>query len=342
VSAPVRVLVADDSAFARKVLREVLSASPRIEVVGVARDGLEALERIEELKPDVLTLDLLMPNLDGIGVLRALPAASAPRVLVVSISDEDSALGIEALHLGAVDVVKKPTALATGRLYELGAELVAKVLAAASARRIDREAPVAPLPAASLLGRGQTRLVAIGTSTGGPQALARLLAALPADFPCPIAVALHIPEGYTQTLAQRLDQNSPLAVAEAEDGMVLAPGRVALAPGGTHLTVQQTPEGLVARVLRQGSDTSLYVPSVSRLFASAAPLGPRAMAVVLTGMGDDGLEGARQLREAGGTVLTESESSCVVYGMPRCVWEAGLATARAPLEGMAALIGRSL
>src|SRR5687767_12604971 len=144
---PVRVLVVDDSAFARKVLREVLSASPLVEVVGFARDGLEALERIEELKPDVLTLDLLMPNLDGIGVLRALPAVHRPRVVVVSISDQDSALGIEALHLGAVDVVEKPTALATDRLYELGAELVAKVVAAAGARDPRPIAESASLPA---------------------------------------------------------------------------------------------------------------------------------------------------------------------------------------------------
>jgi two-component system chemotaxis response regulator CheB len=343
MSERVRVLVADDSAFARKVLREVLGASPRIEVVGIARDGLEALERIEELRPDVLTLDLLMPNLDGIGVLRALPAANAPRVLVVSISDEDSALGVEALHLGALDVVKKPTALATERLYELRTELVAKVLAAAAARRIDGEMPVTPLPSAMLAGRGLTRLVAIGTSTGGPQALARLLAALPADFPCPIVIALHIPEGYTQSLARRLDGNSPLSVSEAEDGQVLAPGQVALAPGGSHLTVEQTREGLVARVQpRRTGDGVVYVPSVSRLFTSAAQLGSGTMAVILTGMGDDGLDGAREVRAAGGTILTETEASCVVYGMPRCVWEAGLATARAPLEGMAELIGRNL
>jgi two-component system chemotaxis response regulator CheB len=200
-----------------------------------------------------------------------------------------------------------------------------------------------------VVGRGQTRLVAIGTSTGGPQALARLMSALPADFPCPIAVALHIPEGYTHSLARRLDQNCPLSVVEAEEGMALEPGMVALAPGGSHLTVQQWAGRLVARVASSRGprgerldDGSVYVPSVSRLFDSAAELGPRAMAVVLTGMGDDGLEGARKVRAAGGTILTEAESSCVVYGMPRCVWEAGLATANAPLEGMADLIGRNL
>ena len=340
----VRVLIADDSAFARKVLRELLAASPEVDVVGIARDGLEALERIEELRPDVLTLDLLMPNLDGIGVLRALPAVHPPRVVVVSISDENSALGVEALHLGAVVVVKKPTALATERLYELGAELVAKVVAAARARPVDRTTPVEPMRLQPAV-QGRTRLVAIGTSTGGPQALARLLAGLPADFPCPIAIALHIPEGYTQTLASRLDHNCLLSVAEAEDGMPLVPGLAVLAPGGSHLVVERRADQLLARVQprRLGPDATLHVPSVTMLFESAAAqLGGAAMAVVLTGMGEDGLEGARKVRAAGGTVLTESESSCVVYGMPRAVWEAGVATAKAPLEGMAALIGRSL
>jgi two-component system chemotaxis response regulator CheB len=339
----VRVLVVDDSAFARKVIREVLSASPALEVVGIARDGLEALERIQELQPDVLTLDLMMPNLDGLGVLRALPAESPPRVVVVSISDADSALGIEALHIGALDVVQKPTALATDRLYELGGELVAKVIAAGSARApgATPEAPgeVLPVPAV----HHETRLVVIGTSTGGPQALTRLLTALPAQFPVPIAIALHIPEGYTRSLAERLDRHCQIEVKEAEDGMELRPGRAVLARGGSHLAIELREGQLVARV---GGDTpvgGVHTPSVTRLFESAAAaVGAGVLGVVLTGMGDDGLEGARRIVGAGGTVLTEAESSCVVYGMPRVVHEAGLSAAEAPLERMAALIERRL
>jgi two-component system chemotaxis response regulator CheB len=352
MSERVRVLVADDSAFARKVLREVLAASPQIEVVGIARDGLEALEQIEALKPDVLTLDLLMPHLDGIGVLRALPAANRPRVVVVSISDEDSALGIEALHLGALDVVKKPTALATDRLYELGAELVAKVKAAAGARSVEPSPPAVPsLVASTARGRHGVELVVIGTSTGGPQALTRLLNAFPADFPVPIAIALHIPEGYTRSLAERLDRTCQLVVAEAEDGLVLRPGQAVIAPGGNHLRVVRRGADLVAVVERRaGAGTGerltpegLHVPSVSLLFESAAAaVGRTALGVVLTGMGDDGLGGASRLRQAGGTILTEAESSCVVYGMPRCVSEAGLSSGEAPIDGMASLIMRSL
>jgi two-component system chemotaxis response regulator CheB len=342
----VRVLVVDDSAFARKVLREVLGASPLIEVVGFARDGLEALERIEELRPDVVTLDLIMPNLDGIGVLRALPAVNRPRVVVVSISDQDSALGVEALHLGAVDVVEKPTALATERLYELRGELLAKVIAAAGARqpRGPEDVPAPPPHAPQV--RHATSLLVVGTSTGGPQALTRLLTSLPASFPVPIAMALHIPAGYTHSLAQRLDKACQLSVLEAEDGMVLRAGQAVLAPGGRHLRIERRGNELVTRVDAAGSPAGegrLHAPSVSLLFETAArEVGRGVLAVVLTGMGDDGLEGARAVRAAGGTILTESEASCVVYGMPRCVWEAGLSSGKAPLERMAELIERHL
>src|SRR4029079_12338576 len=170
-----------------------LSQSPALEVVGIARDGLEALEKIAELAPDVVTLDLVMPNLDGLGVLRALPPAGGPRVVVVSISDADSALGIEALQRGATDLVQKPTALATDRLYELSGELVAKVINAAQSKKVPiapAQSPVELRPRAAARG---VRLVAIGTSTGGPQALTRLLTVLPRNLPCAVAVALHIP-----------------------------------------------------------------------------------------------------------------------------------------------------
>src|SRR5688572_22800309 len=182
----IRVLIVDDSAFARKTLSTVLSAHAGIEVVGIARDGLEALEKIVDLKPDVVTLDLVMPNLDGLGVLRAMPTESPPRVVVVSITDSNSELGVTALQLGAVDLVQKPTALATDRLYELNDELIAKVLQAARVRR----APSIRPPSAATIPQVRTpakmQLVVIGASTGGPQAITRLLLALPADFPVPI------------------------------------------------------------------------------------------------------------------------------------------------------------
>lgn len=344
----IRVLLVDDSAFARKVLREVLAGSPQIEVVGAARDGLEALEKITELKPDVVTLDLVMPNLDGISVLRAsIAREDRPEFVVVSISDSDSALGVEALAIGAFEVVHKPTALATSRLYDLAADLIRKVLAAGERRQrrglaLPEPQTISPI-ALPLPMKNGTRLVVVGTSTGGPQALARLLAGLPAELPVPVAIALHIPEGYTRTLAQRLNGNSPLEVLEAHDTMELRPGRVLLARGGSHLVISADGARLSAQVGNPPGVRSPYLPSVDLLFRSAAEaVGPGVLGVVLTGMGDDGLEGSRRIRDAGGRVLTEAESSSVVWGMPRCVWEAGLATAEAPLHAMADLIVRHL
>ncbi len=335
-----RVLVVDDSAFARKVLRETLSTSADLEVVGAARDGLEALEKIAELKPDVVTLDLIMPNLDGIGVLRALPPVGAPRVVVVSISDENSVLGIEALQMGAVDIVQKPTALATDRLYELSGELVAKVLAAGASRpRLGELPAVRPVPRRA---GGRTRLVVVGASTGGPQALTRLLTALPADLPCAIAIALHIPPGYTEALARRLDQACAVGVFEASPGAKLVPGQVMIARGGTHLRIRVSGPDLTAH-LDETAPRSGFCPSVDVLFQSAAEaVGSAVLGVVLTGMGSDGVEGARAIDRVHGRTLTESEESCVVYGMPRAVVEANLSAGQAPIEDMARKIVESL
>jgi two-component system chemotaxis response regulator CheB len=342
----VRVLVVDDSAFARKVIRELLSASPDIEVVGIARDGLEALEKIAELAPDVVTLDLVMPNLDGVGVLHALQARSPrPAVVIVSMTDEDSELGTQALAAGAFDVVKKPTALAIDRLYELSDELRAKVLTAARSPSKKTAAWAPDLPHLPPLGAaGRTRLLVIGASTGGPQALAYLIRALPADFPVPIAVVLHIPAGYTDAFARRLDSDSPLDVLEAREGLPMRPGQVVIGRAGMHFAFAPSVSGpgLTAKLDIGPLDTP-HRPSVDVLFRSAAEhAGRGAVGVVLTGMGNDGLAGSRAIREAGGRILTEAEVSCVVYGMPRSVFEAGLATAQAPLQAMPALILRTL
>jgi two-component system chemotaxis response regulator CheB len=341
---PIRVLVADDSAFTRKALKEILDAAPGITVVGIARDGLEALEKVAELHPDVVTLDLVMPNLDGVGFLRALKGPLRPRVVVVSMSDVASDLGAEALQLGAVDLVHKPTALATDQLYEIAKELVAKVRAAAQARSSPGERSDADVvPARPLTRANATRdVVVIGTSTGGPQAITRVLRALPGDLPVPVAIALHIPYGYTEALARRLDDVCALSVHEASDGVALAPGTAVLARGGWHLELARTATDVVAR-LDNRRGPSAYTPSVDLLFESAvAAYGSRVLAVVLTGMGDDGLRGARAVRAAGGAVLAEAESSCVVYGMPRSVNDAGLVQSQVPLDDMAAEIVRFL
>lgn len=340
----IRVLVVDDSAFARKVLRDLLATSPDIEVVGTARDGLEALEKLAELKPDVMTLDLVMPNLDGLGVLDSLPLEDPPRVIVVSVSDAHTELGAAALQAGALDIVHKPTALATQQLYELRDELIGKVRMAAAARA-PRTAAVPPALArvhARAHGTHRHRVVVLGTSTGGPQAITRLLTALPGDLPLPLLIALHIPQGYTEALAARLDTLSALEVREAEAGMVPRAGQVILARGGAHLQLVSVGDR-VELALDHRLGTAPHAPSVDLLFESAAAIyGERTLGVVLTGMGDDGVRGARAIHRAGGSVLTESELSCVVYGMPRSVKEAGYSSAEASLELMAAEILRWL
>ena len=332
------MLIVDDSAFARKVVRESLLTSPQIEVVGIARDGIDALEKIAQLQPDVITLDLVMPNLDGLGVLAALSAEQRSRVVVVSMADGESDVGIAALGYGVFDLVHKPTALAVASLHDIADELVSKVLLAAAQRRDRDLESVVMLPSGPALQRHSDRVVLFGTSTGGPQALTRLLKAFPANFPAPIAIVLHIPAGYTGPLAERLNSECAIEVLEAEEGMLLRPGRAILAKAGTHLRLAGTGDTLTAQLAPEPS-SSVHRPSVDVLFQSAALcLGKRALAVVLTGMGSDGLYGARAITEAGGQVLTEAEESCVVYGMPRVVKEAGLALAEASLSQMAAEI----
>lgn len=330
------VLVIDDSAFARSVLSEILRTSGKIEVLGTARDGAVALERIDQLDPDIVTLDLTMPNIDGLGVLRALSGRTRPRAIVVSISSVDTELGAEALSLGAADLIAKPSALASDRLREIGDELVEKILAIGGGLQpaMHLPSPVVPLAARPL---HPVELVMIGTSTGGPQALTRLVSAMPADLRVPVAIVLHIPAGYTEALAQRLDRISPLRVVEARDGLELVPGLAVLARGGSHLRIVRHGGSLVAAV--SPLPLQPFTPSVDELFTSGATAcGAGALGVVLTGMGDDGLVGARAIAAAGGSLLTEAAASCVVYGMPRCVQDAGLGAVSVHLDGMAAEI----
>lgn len=345
---PIRVLIVDDSAFARKVLREVLSSDAEIEVVGIARDGLDALEKIGELAPDVMTLDLRMPELDGVGVLRALQGKPGPRCVVVSTSDEQSDLAIAALQAGAIELVHKPTALATEQLFELSTEVIEKVKIAARARRpavgVLQPAKKAEVATAApvVAEAPRVQLVVLGASTGGPQAVTRLLSELPADFPAPLAIVLHMPVGYTAALSKRLNGLCALDVIEATDGATLRPGMVVIARAGMHLKIAGTPGDARVRLDAAPLDTP-HRPAVDVLFESAALThGEHVLGVVLTGMGNDGLLGSRAVREAGGRIITEAESSCVVYGMPRAVAEAGLSDKSVPLERVTGTLSQML
>jgi two-component system chemotaxis response regulator CheB len=293
-----------------------------------------------------MTLDLVMPNLDGLGVLRALASLevqSPPRAVIVSMAESDGDLAVAALEAGAIDIVHKPTALATDRLFELADELVAKVAAAADVT--PRPAPPARTSAARpplVLPRPpRRRIVVLGASTGGPQALSALLPELPADFPVPIAIALHMPVGYTEALARRLDQLCAIEVVEAHEGIQLLPGRAVVARAGMHLKI--LPGAPARGHLDIRPLDKPHRPSVDVLLESAATVfGAGALAVVLTGMGDDGSIGAARIRATGGTMITEEESSCVVFGMPRAVQEAGLSDVQATLGAMGAAIFKQL
>ena len=335
---PIRVLVVDDSAFVRKVVTQMLSRSPSIEVVGTARDGEEALELTERYRPDVVTLDLVMPRMNGVEFLRAQGSRRPVPVVICSIAHQSGAMALEAFEAGAVEFVQKPTALATDRVYEIADELVAKVEAAsrvAVGRASFSPAPAEPAPRPAG-GPRRADVVVLGISTGGPQALRHLIPRLPADFPVPIAMVLHMPVGYTEMYAQRLNDISPLEVVEAREGDVLRPGVVWLAPAGQHLTFVRGTDTMIRAHLDLRPLDTPHRPAVDVLFQSAAAIfGPRVLGVVMTGMGSDGLLGAAHIKAQGGRVATEAESSCVVYGMPRAVVEASLSDRSATLEQMA-------
>jgi two-component system chemotaxis response regulator CheB len=339
-----KVLVVDDSAYVRKTLTQILSRSPFLEVVGAARDGEEGLRLAAELEPDVVTVDLIMPGMDGAEFTARLMAVRPVPVVVVSIAGESSDRVLAALDAGAVEFVQKPTALATAKVFELADELIAKVKAAADApvARLRQQAAVEPARPEVLSATGRPRnidVVVIGISTGGPQALRALIPRLAADFPVPIAIVLHMPVGFTDIFARRLTEETALAVVEASQGDQVRAGSVLLAPAGRHMTLVRNGNGGVHVRLEQRPLDTPHRPSVDVLFRSAAQAyGDRVLAVVMTGMGTDGREGAAFVKAAGGVVITEAEESCVVYGMPRSVVEAGLSDASVTLDRMAQAI----
>lgn len=279
---------------------------------------------LEKVDPDVVTLDLIMPNLDGIGFLKAQIAKRPVRVLVLSIASESSELVIQALELGALDFVQKPTALATEKLYEISRELVGKIKLVSqiplSKVRINgvqtpEIVPFRPVPSVT-----KVDVCVIGISTGGPQALKWLICSLPKEFPVPILVVMHMPEGYTDLYAKRVNELSLIEFVESQGREVLRPGMAVLTKAGYHLYIEKDREGnLITRLDKRPLD-SLHRPSVDVLFRSAAEVAKdRVLGIVMTGMGSDGTEGAAWIKSQGGTVLAQSKESCLVYGMPGSV-----------------------
>jgi len=341
----IRVLVVDDSAYVRKVVTQMLTRSPFIEVVGTAHDGQEALDLVERLQPDVVTLDLIMPRMNGVTFLQKQMARQPLPVVVVSIASESGEMALQALDAGAIDFVQKPTALATDKVFEINHELLEKVKTAAQIplERLPVVAGTTAHSPAPLTTKHQTigmiDAVVIGISTGGPQALKLLIPQLPADFPAAIAMVLHMPVGYTELYAKRLNAISRIEVAEAHEGEQMRPGMALLAPAGRHLTLKRQPNGQVTTHLSARPVDTPHRPSVDVLFKSAAEVyGEHTLGVVMTGMGSDGKQGAAWIKAQGGLIFTEAEETCVVYGMPRSVDEAGISDRSVPLYNMARAI----
>ncbi|HEY1272681.1 MAG TPA: chemotaxis response regulator protein-glutamate methylesterase [Terriglobales bacterium] len=328
MSNPVRVLVVDDSALMRKLIPQILQRDESIQVVGTAMDGNFGLKKLEELKPQVVTLDLEMPGMGGLDMLKEIMRRHPVPVIVVSShSTQGASVTLKALSLGAFDFVAKPADV-FARMPEIAQELIAKIKAAAQSRGAGvNPAPVAPAAKKAFATRSApTRVVAIGISTGGPQALQYLLPQLPGDFPGTIVVVQHMPEGFTEMFARRLDEICAIKVKEAASGDLLLAGRALIAPGNRHIKVKRMPLGDVA-IMSDDPKVNGHRPSADVLFHSVAgEFGAQGVGVLMTGMGDDGAQGLGALKAAGATTIAQSEESCVVYGMPKAAIDRGFAS----------------
>lgn len=341
----IRVLVTDDSAFTRALISDCLSGFPDIEVAGVARNGEEALLKVRRLSPDVVTLDVEMPLLNGIETLKQLMSETPlPVIMLSSLTARGAETTVRCLEIGAFDFIEKPAKAGGNDLEAFRRNLVEKVRSAGRARRLSRvqaknrftpEGRTKLEEKSSVPGRNRPGIVLIAASTGGPRALSQLLTNLPGDFPCPILIVQHMPKAFTGPFAGRLDQVSPLRVLEAYEGFQPAPGTAALAAGDSHLLLKGTRESLACSLSGSAPVNSVR-PSADVLFQSAAQIdGLLPVGVILTGMGRDGTEGARALKKQNGIVLAETEESATVYGMPRSAREAGVVDRMLPLEQMA-------
>ena len=391
----IRVLIADDSAFMRKVLSDMFASQPDFEVAGTARNGQETVEKVRELSPDLVTLDVNMPVMDGLEALDIIMKEHPiPVVMLSSLTQKGTEQTVKALALGAVDFISKAGG-SISSIDGITSEILEKCRAAAKAhaRKTIVASPPKPVsagppmmkriqlplrqgykppestkpqePAASVntyakrnnpllkrnanppappskpsavpmtdMGRGAEKLVVIGTSTGGPQALQNVITRLPGNLPCGVVIVQHMPAGFTKALADRLNTISEIAVKEAEDGESIRPGQVYIAPGNYHLRIRNGTQ----IVLGQDPPVGNHRPAVNVMFSSVASLGRKLVAVIMTGMGCDGCDGMREIKEAGGYSIAQDEPTCVVYGMPKAVVDAGLADEIKPVQNIAQAI----
>jgi two-component system chemotaxis response regulator CheB len=359
MSPPIRILVVDDTALYRKIVSDVLRSLPGVEVVGTAFNGQVALERIQELRPDLVTLDLEMPQMGGVEVLQHLRASGSSTgvVMLSAFTSEGAAATTEALRLGAFDFVLKPSGYnPVANMEVLRQRLSSCIAAFAHSRGLylpknsqDEAPPRLDIPVVSTpaphnipetfeLPGEAPQVIVLGISTGGPEALARLIPALPGDLATPLFIVQHMPPLFTKSLADDLNKRSQLHVYEAVDGRLAQPGECIIAPGGRQMKIERTDAGPVVRISDDPPENSCR-PAADYLFRSAAHhYRGQVLGVIMTGMGSDGALGCRLLKRHGATILAQNKESCVVFGMPSAVIEQGLASAVLPLSEMAAQI----
>jgi two-component system chemotaxis response regulator CheB len=350
----IRVLVVDDSAYSRQSIRNMLEIDPEIEVAGIASDGIEAMAKTLKLKPDLITLDIEMPDMDGFSFLRWLMKNRPIPVIMLS-SYSDSKTVFKALELGAADFIAKPTKRASIELQNIEKDLLRKVKGIRDFRmdRLNKNLELLRRKESTLqrpVMRSTTdisvgAIVAIGASTGGPAALQIILTRLPSDLPAGIVISQHMPRGFTAPLAERLNGNSKVHIKEAENGEEVEEGKVLICPGGSHMAFKKRGRK-VSVVLKESRGTDKYTPSVDMMMSSAAEhFGHRTIGVILTGMGSDGITGMLEIKKRGGYTIAESEDSAVIFGMPSEVINAGAVEAVLPLSEIPAeiikIIGRT-
>lgn len=364
MSSEIRVLVVDDSVFFRRRVTEMLDQTEGVRVIGSAANGLEALRETHRLKPDVITMDVEMPVMDGITAVRRIMAEIPTAILMFSaLTQEGASATLDALEAGALDFLPKQMEDMAGT-RDAAASILGKrvqVLGRRAIRRrqlAEKKADTSPPPPSAsqaespvssvapgrgkTLKRGHYDLVAIGASTGGPAALQTILTSLPEDFPLPLLLVVHMPANFTTAFAERLDRQSHISIREAVDGDALQPGMALLAPGGKQMTIERQRQRAVVRIHDADPD-QIYRPSVDVTFGSAARYSPKGvLAIVLTGMGADGLEGARLLKKGGSVLWSQDEASCVVFGMPQAVQKAGLSDQVLSLDKIGAMLSEAV
>jgi len=344
----IRVLLVDDSAVIRKVLGDLISADPDLELVGTAANGKIALEQLDLLKPDVVTLDIEMPEMDGLQTVKEIRKSGSrvPIIMCSSLTAAGASHTLDALAFGASDYVTKPSSHGVNTREVVGEELIRKIKGLAAEAAGSKNAPAAlrpvpklstalselSIPGRSSIALGMPDAIAIGVSTGGPNALQEILPKLPAMPRVPIFIVQHMPPLFTKLLADRLHAQCPFPVVEAVDGQEVKPGHVYLAPGGFHMEAKRV-IGRTSIILHEGAPENSCRPAVDVLFRSiAAVYGSKVLAIVLTGMGQDGLKGCHKIKDAGGCVIVQDKESSAVWGMPGAVAESGLASAVFPLS----------